>query len=129
MEIFVFIIFIIWLMFALTIPIVLIQTSCSQYYKQVGIFRIVFTLLIAILIYALFTAITFLNTAMLIFVGIYKNEKGQSLYLKDILFSFALVIVYGIVGWLLCSLTNRSFIKPSEISSWIAQKPQSIFNQ
>jgi len=123
------VVFIIWVVFALTIPIVLIQTSFSQYSKQIGVFRTTFRLIIAIIVYTFLTVITFLNNAMMMFVGMYKNEKGQSLSLKDILFSFAVVLVYGIVGWLLCSLTNRSLIKTSTISNWMSKKPQSIFNQ
>ncbi|MDQ6787281.1 MAG: hypothetical protein M3033_10780 [Acidobacteriota bacterium] len=125
MEIF---IFIVWVMFALIIPIVLIQTSFSQYSKQIGVFRTTVRLIIAIVVYAFLTVITLLNNAMMMFAGMYKNEKGQSLSLEDILFSSAVVIVYGIAGWLLCSLTNRSLIKASTISNWLSRKPQSIFN-
>ncbi len=121
MEIF---IFIIWLILALAIPIVLIKTSFSQYYKQIGVFSIIFRLLIAFLVYALLTVITFLNNVM----AIYASEKRQSFSLKDILFTFALVLIYGIVGWLLSSLTNRSFIKVSTVSSWASRKPLSISN-
>jgi len=113
---------------ALAIPVVLIKTSFSQYAKQNGVFSIIIRLLIAFLVYALLTVITFLNNVMAIFAGIYKSEKGQSLSLKDILFTLALVLIYGIVGWLLCSLTNRSFIKFSTVSSWASRKPLSISN-
>ncbi len=48
MEVF---IFIIWVMFAVAIPIVLIQAGLFQYYQQIAVARIIFRFLIAISLY------------------------------------------------------------------------------
>jgi hypothetical protein len=120
MEILVLIVFTLWFGLAITIPIGLFKTSFLRSSEGQ---RITSSLITAFIVYVPLTFVTFVYITMLVYEGIYNDEKGRSLPLEDILYSFGVVIIYGVIGWLLCSMTNGSLIKPSTIISSRTSEP------
>jgi Na+/H+-translocating membrane pyrophosphatase len=102
---------IIWFLLLIGIPLALIITG---YYKHVGgaqVSEIIGKLAIGFIVHIILTVVSFPFMFFVIFAGAHTNPVGQALNLKETLFYWAIVLIYGVAGWLLCSLINERLIK------------------
>ncbi len=124
-------IFIIWFPLAVAIPLFLVAKSYSKYFDGVKLPKIILKLLLAFLVYVPTTIITFSQMVFMLLIAIQANTEPnkRALSLEEMLFCSAMVLVYGVIGWLLCSLIDGSFVKPWVIFGWNSEKPLSIYDQ
>lgn len=121
----VILVFFIWLFLAFIIPLGVIILSYLKYIERVDKSTIIFRFFKALVAYAPVTIIS----------GMFVGGMGNALAhhhipsIKETLFIFAIVLVYGVIGYLLWSYVNGRFIKPWLIFSRGKEKPSSIFDK
>lgn len=109
MELF---IFIIWLILLFIIPLALIVTSYCKYINGGQPFDIVLTLTLGFFIHIIISAFTIPFMFIMIYAGAHSDPVGNGLRLEG-KFIYAIgLLIYGGVGWLLCSLIYGKLIKP-----------------
>jgi Na+/H+-translocating membrane pyrophosphatase len=120
---------IIWFLLILAIPLALIVTSYSKYINGGKVSEIIGKLTIGFIVHICLTIISFPFMFFVIFSGAHTKPVGQALNLKERLFYLAIVITYGVVGWLLCSLINEKLIKLRLNFRSRSKQSQSIFDK
>jgi hypothetical protein len=120
---------IIWFLLSLAIPLALIITSYDKYLNGGRVFEIVARLILSFILYFCITIGTSWLMFLMIFVGAHTDPVGEALSFKGRLLYCAVLFFYAFIGWLLCSIVNGRFIKPSRIFSWKSDKPLSILDR
>ena len=117
--------FFIWLFLAFIIPLGVIVISYLKHIERVDTSKIIFRFFKALVAYVPVTVLSlvYLGGMGNAIVHKYVPSKGETL------FCYAVVFVYGIVGYLLWSYVNGKFIKPWLIFSRDSEKPPSILDK
>ena len=117
--------FFIWFILACIIPLGLILISYLKYVERAETSIIIFRFFKAIVAYIPVTLLPLIYFSGLLYAITHKKVPSKG----EILFCFAIVFVYGVIGYLLWSFVNGGFIKPWLVFSRDYRKPQSIFNE
>jgi hypothetical protein len=122
------IIFLTWFLLLLIIPLALLVVSYISYVNGIKISEIIAKLFLSLLVYIPITFITFWFMFVMVFAGAHSNPVGESLTAGGKVFYSAMVLIYGLTGWLLCSLVSGKLIKPWSVFILNTGKSQSIFS-
>ncbi len=106
------IIFLTWFLLLLIIPIALLIVSYISYVNGIKIPEIIAKLFLSFLVYIPITFITIWFIFVMVFAGAHSNPVDESLTAGGKIFYSAMVLIYGSIGWLLCSFVRGKFIKP-----------------
>ena len=120
---------IIWFLLLLAIPLALIVTSYVKYTDGSKVSDIIGKSVIGFVAHISLTIISFPFMFFVIYAGTHTKPIGQALDLKERLFYLAIVLIYGVVGWLLCSLISGKLIKLSLNFRPHSEQSQSIFDK
>ena len=116
-------VFFIWILLALAIPLILLATSYFKYTQQVEISKVIFRLCFAFAVYLPITVFPLLFFGGLLNAVVHKKISSPG----EIFFCFVSVFAYAVAGWLLWSFVNGSFVKFPLNRNF--GKPQSIFDK
>lgn len=117
-----------WFLLVLIIPLAFLVTAYKNYIDGIRVSDIILKLVVAFIGYISTTAVTLPFMFIIIFAGAHSEPLGNAIDLKGEIFSLTLVLVYAVIGWLLCSLINGGLIKPWSAFRSYGGKTQSIFD-
>lgn len=106
------ILFGLWFLLFLTMPVVFAATAYYRYMRD-GKGAEAFGLwLAAISGYVVLTGLFIPFLFIIVFAGAHSNPVGQALTTEGLVLFLASILIYAAVGWLLCSMINKSLILP-----------------
>jgi ABC-type uncharacterized transport system permease subunit len=120
---------IIWFLLLVAIPLALIVTSYSKYIDGGQGSEIIGKLVIGFFVHLCLTIFSFPLIFFAVFAGAHTEPVGKALNAKEQLFYWAILVIYGVAGWLLCSLINEKLIKPKFNLKSQSKQTQSIYDK
>jgi uncharacterized membrane protein YjdF len=103
--------FLCFLLFTL-ISIALVAVAYYRYTKETTLSKLFFRLILATVGFVIITIFIFYYVGLVMLGGAHSEPLGQTLNTFGRVLFFFLALVYGVCGWLLCSLVNGNFIAP-----------------
>ena len=105
-------ILIIWFLSAIGIFLGLIATAYVAYVRGDKPLDIAAKLVLGLIVYGLFTVGMATVLGFVVFIGAHTEPVGNALDTKERIIVVLMVVLYSVVGWLMCSLINRGLIIP-----------------
>ena len=109
-----------------SLPAVLFTIIGRQYGNGMTISKTIFKFCFSFLCYAVLTVST-LFFELLVYIGA-DPKPSYITPVENKIAGLIAVLIYGIVGWFLCSFLNGEFVRPWMIFRFKGEEPQSIFD-
>lgn len=92
-----------WLITALAVLCGIIGSLYRIYIRDAGLSQIIAKLVLALMSYCLITIPALIYSGFILSLGTHSDPKGSVLNTNGLLIGFGLILVYLLIGWLICS--------------------------